>query len=281
MQCDKCGYDTRLVEGRCIHCYRRLGSGIATFPNVDDAEAERDELEMRYNREKTTSGHPEEVVSSFVDHLLSSRAVMRVDLKKAYRIALSDRLPTLTSYARYQTAKIRLGRRDDPWFPLRLKAEIDLFRGYGDDIEYAALTIDDHPLVRYGECVIEFDEHLIGHRATVFEWNTAAWYRDTPDAHDDATRSRGHRATWRDRFKLAYAKLARYLPLPLETAILARLLLAEGPTEADTLIEVNILGSITARTAKYFRIPKAYEGNHLYETIREHLTSIGVELRGD
>jgi hypothetical protein len=83
---------------------------------------------------------------------------------------------------------------------------------------------------------------MIAHRSTVFEMNSAAWWQQMTDKYG-TTLPTGYRAAWEDRGKLGYVKLSETLSPPVTEASVKAALLAEGPDEADTFIEVTSSGA--------------------------------------
>ena len=86
---------------------------------------------------------------------------------------------------------------------------------------------------------------MIGHRATVFETNTARWVDSNSGQLDVPA---GYQATWDQRHILGVAKLASQVSS--STTDLKALVLSCGATSADdNFIEVHILGGFTIRSA--------------------------------
>ena len=283
-KCVKCGYETPRANMHCIHCYWPMSSGTQTdfipeYPNTRDAEQEREDLDLRIAVTTAKIAHDAAFIADFESFVGHAHATINRWIDEVYRIVMHDESSLITTFEKQLAAGMRIWNRKSKWTALRVHAEVDLFPGYGDEIRYALLSPTRRGLPRYGDCSIVLRDDMIEHRATVFESNTAAWWERMTEAFGRAL-PRGYRAHWRDRARLAYVKLAETLKAPLTEDAVTKVLLAEGPDEADTFIEVNIFGSLTPRSAEEFTVPKAYEGSPLYDNVREKLESMGVTFQG-
>jgi hypothetical protein len=249
------------------------------YPNTRDAEQERQDFERRLAETTATIAHDAALIAEFEQIVSRAKPTINRAIDEVYRIVMHDESALLTTFEKQLKAGVRIWNRGSKWTALRLHAEVDLFPGYGDEIRYALLSPTRRGLPRYGDCSIVLREDMIEHRTTVFESNTAAWWERMTQQFGRRL-PRGYRAQWRDRARLAYIKLAALLTAPISDDSVNRLLLAEGPDEADTFVEVNIFGSLTPRSAEAFQIPRAYAGSPLYENVREKLDSMGVTFEG-
>jgi len=135
------------------------------------------------------------------------------------------------------------------WDRLRGLADWELFGSARDDVRFAALSTDGGWLENYGDVALELAEHMIAHRATVFEENSALFFERQRRSGVEPPVVAGHRARWSDRGKLALAKHAKDLDEASTEGGFSQLLLHCGATsEDDVFVEVHIYGSMTRRS---------------------------------
>jgi len=174
--------------------------------------------------------------------LAGSKAVINGRVELLERLASSDR-ELYSGYYQRLEAGIQ-APYGDLWDVLRTKADATLFPLFGKEIRFAALTLDGVGVHSFGECSLVLRESFIAHRTSVFEDNSAVFFRDR-----DYKLPPGYRATWKERAKLCVAKLAAALQAGMEFADFPGVLLQQGESpEEDRFVEVHIWGSVSRRT---------------------------------
>jgi hypothetical protein len=202
--CRNCSSEISDVQEKCFTCGWYAGP-----PNVRAAERqeERDALEERYNNaiEYAKADGSEHALRSFDENMRKTCAVINVDLDfLRYFITNDD-----AGYSSYEksvggeTRKPALSRNDRD----RRTIGAMLFGGNAEDIRYAALSLDGAGLKSFGPYAIKLREVAISDRATLLEDNSYHFIlkRNIKPRQDIPS---GHIATWRERHKLAVAKLA-------------------------------------------------------------------------
>src|SRR5262249_25079772 len=112
-----------------------------------------------------------DVLRSFETTAAATQAVLARPFADVERLASSERqlLPTY-----YQLLEAEARRPyGDRWDQLRRLADAGLFPGYERNIHFAALSADGSGLPSFGECSLLLRESMFGHRASVFEDNSA------------------------------------------------------------------------------------------------------------
>ncbi len=277
MNCPTCNNEIPLVAERCLHC-----AMPGLFPNVRAAAEpnERDALDRRVKKaiQDATSRGCEHVLNDLATALAGSQAVIARPLNEIQRLASSDKQGYATYY-QLTDAEVRLPDGDE-WNSLRRITDEALFPGYKDKIRFAALTLDGVGLSNYGDCSITLREHMIRHRTSVFEENTALFMkRHKVSIPDVAARIQGYRATWDDRVKVCIAKLAPKLTPALQATDHPRILLNQGATsDDDEFVEAHIFGSITARTIERVVVTAAKGRKSILRALSQQLMKVGAVL---
>lgn len=129
----------------------------------------------------------------------------------------------------------------------RLTVEGVMFGSYGENIRYAALSLDGAGLRSYGSYSLRFREVAINRRATLLEENSYVFVEKHGMTAGKEIPS-GYRSTWEEREKLALAKLAqRITPASSEGDFPGILLFSEGDYKTDDFIEIHIYGLLTLK----------------------------------
>jgi hypothetical protein len=269
--CDHCGNSIPLRWERCPHC-----ALPGLFPNVRAAEApaERKALARRYRRalrEAADRGAGEKV-AQFEEAVAGSKAVMARPVRELDRLIASDQ-ELIFSYYELLTGQFRLPHGNQ-WDGLRGVADEALFQGYREHIRFAALSLDGQGLWSYGECSFVLRDRMIGHRASVYEENSAV----SLEKHGYKPPT-GHRATWLERAKLGVAKLAGMIYLRTSRNHFAQLLLNAGKTsKEDRFVEVHVWGPMTIWSIERILVRKQRR-QALGKGLRERLKkAFGVKL---
>lgn len=268
--CDHCGNAIPLRWERCPHC-----ALPGLFPNVRAAEvpAERKALARRYRRAlraATTRGAGDKV-AQFEEEAAGSKAVMARPMRELDRLISSDQ-ELIPSYYGLLAGQVRLPHGNQ-WDGLRGIADEALFLGYKEHIRFAALSLDGQGLSSYGECSFVLRESMIGHRASVYEENSAVSLKRhayKPPA--------GRRATWLERAMLCVAKLASLIQPGTPRDRFAHLLLQGGETsKEDCFVEVHVWGSMTIWSIERILVRKQRRQG-ARKALQDRLKAFGVEL---
>lgn len=244
MSCPQCSSDVPSSETRCPHCGTAIG-----FPNVAAARLENEQkaLAERYSASlrRAEERGVGDVAGRFETAASKSDAVISRGIEEVLRLAKSD-LEVYGTFDKWLASGLRL-RDTDPLNRLRHIAEFLLFPGYGDDIRFAALSLDGRGPDNYGQFTLVLRESMIAHRASVFEENCLLWMLERDVRFKDmASLPLGFRATWEDRGKLAVTKVEARLCRDTSSEEFAGLLLMSGSTtRSDTFVETHIWGPFT------------------------------------
>ncbi|HEX6861236.1 MAG TPA: hypothetical protein VF414_00380 [Thermoanaerobaculia bacterium] len=255
---------------RCPHC-----ALPGLFPNVRAAEApaEREALGRRYRRalQVAIGRGAAEKVAHFEEAAASSKAVMARPARELDRLVSSDR-ELIPSYYGLLAGQMRLPHGNE-WDGMRGIADEALFPGYKEHIRFAALSIDGRGLSSYGECFFVLRDRMIGHRASVYEENSAISLKK-----HDYEPPRGHRATWSERARLCVAKLAGRIRVTTTRDQFSHLLLHAGrSSREDSFVEVHVWGPMTIRTIGRILVGKQRRPA-ARKALRDRLNGFGVEL---
>lgn len=220
------------------------------YPNVTFAQGsdERDSLEKRYQTamEDAAARGCQAIVLAFEEALAQSQAVMGTKLEKLMPVVRGDRDVVATFH---EVSRLRFSRTvpiGPDWDVVRPIAETILLGSVKliDRLHYAALSLDGRSLPNYGDVTIQFREHTIAHRASLFDDNSGVYvYRNGINF------PKGSRVAWPGRAKLCVAKLAAKIDAATHTEDFPNILLKSGATALDDeLVEVHIFGSMTFAT---------------------------------
>ena len=129
-----------------------------------------------------------------------------------------------------------------------------LFGAYAPEIRYAALSLDQKGLTSYGNCCLTLADITMEKSATVLEENSFDFVRKHQILPGDDI-PLGFRATWKQRYFLAIAKLAAKLTVKKQ-AISNLLLSSDGQRGNDQFMEVHIYGSFDKQAIESLALPK-------------------------
>ena len=125
----------------------------------------------------------------------------------------------------------------------RRTIEAMLFGGYAEQVRYAALSLESTGLTSWGPFAIKLREIAIADRATLLEDNSFKFVQKH-DIRPGGNIPQGYRSTWKERHKLAVAKLAKRISSStLEKEHAQILLSSTGDRKTDDFIEVHIYGT--------------------------------------
>lgn len=274
--CEPCGnpFSDRLTQ--CPHC----GRPAVAYPNVIDATRpqEREALALRVATAKAraTSRGVEGEVERLERELDRSQAVRTVRSHEVERLVSTDHAAMATYYRQLQGG-FRLPEASEggpDWDRLRRVAESAAFSTYADEIQFAALTIDDRWLSSYGDAALFLRDDCIAHRASVFEDNIVLWMQAQGMMWEVPP---GYRAPWEGRAALGVAKLADSVT---EHVDLGQLILHAGTsTSDDSMLEVHIHGSLTARSIASIAVQASRVSEQFRQELDERAAECGFAWR--
>lgn len=249
-----CEYDTGSPQ--CTACGRPAPAG-GTYPNVDLADAERGQLNARYEQvmQQAQLAGLEDVVNTFQNEILTrANLVTACGLEKISHLAERPG-NVFPVYANLVAARIRFPG-DDTNNTDRLVAEEATFPGFSRFISYAALSFDERGLSNYGNYFLFWRLDRIEHRTSLLEGNCLTFRRKNGIPLDSQDLPPGTRATWPERHKLAAVKCAGQLSADSKPEDYADILLISATnSNDDDFIEAHIWGPLTSQSlAKVLRI---------------------------
>jgi hypothetical protein len=275
--CEDCGSAIPSIDEKCSTCGWYAGP-----PNVRVVERETElyALEQRYQNaiEDAEGRGSYDHVKKFDEKMRMTCAVINVGFDFLHTFITNDKV-LYTTYnlgIKGQTRK-PANEQDDRH---RQKVEGTIFGAYGDHIRYAALSLDGAGVKSYGKCALKLREVAIIKRATLLE-NNSYDFIEKHDIKRGEGVPPGYRAIWKERHKLAVAKLAgRISSTTSETEYPKVLLFSEGKYETDDFVEVHIYGPFDANSIESVRgstSSKTKVELALCECIKEHLFNSGKE----
>jgi hypothetical protein len=240
---------------KCRHCHENIAEHVSDcpvcggdvgFPNVRAAQTptERGALAARYrkaHRDAIQRGC-ETKLNRFEKTVRHSKAVLCRSLEIVSRL-LSNDSELYATFHQQVHAHLRIPKNSE-LDRARLAVDATFFPYYYDEIRFAALSVDGRGLTGYGPCSIVLKDSMIAARTSVFEENTLIFCR----RHSIVVGSPptpGYRATWRERHRVAAAKLHLQLDAQTKQKDFSSILLKQGSRmEDDEFIEVHIYGSL-------------------------------------
>jgi len=270
IKCPNCGVENSLINKDCSCCGAPLG-----FPNVNECsqKEEVEALEKRYKKEieiAQKKGNEDKLVE-FEEEVQKSLAVTNVDLEYLYSLIVKS-----STYSNYQL--LTEGEARDYARPEadkeRLGVEGTIFGSYGRNLRYAALSTDGRGLKSYGDYTIILSDEAVRLRATLLEENSYSFVK----RHKILAGGKipvGYRAVWKDRQKLAVAKMAKKILLTNTPNYAKILLKSTGNRKKDEFIEVHIYGKINRESILSVR------GSSKNNSEKEKVEKIKEYLRGN
>lgn len=256
--CDYCTFEIPLEFRHCPHCCYGL-----QCPNVRNAKDDQPALEQRYQAALADARMRdcEPVVRQFESEVGTARAVLGTTLKKLLPVAKRER-DLFATY--YDLADLQFQRSPPSgWIDFnkrRPQAEVELLGSHKniDQLHYAALSLDGKSLPHYGDCTVWLREHMVAHRASFFQENSAVCFDKNGGKFPP-----GYRSTWDERAKLCVAKLASQLTTLTQSGEFPKLIVRAGkstspqPAIDDEFVEIQIFGEMTFKTFERVELPKA------------------------
>lgn len=248
------------------------------FPNVNECSQKEElkELGKRYKKKIESArdkGHQDKV-AEFEEEIKKSLAVINVDLDYLHSLIVRG-----AAYSNYQL--LTSGEARDFARPEadkeRLGVEGTIFGSYGKNIRYAALSVDGSGLKSYGDFTIILSDQGVRLRATLLEENSYNFVKRHKILAGNKI-PKGYRAVWKDRYKLAVAKLAEKALLTKKENYAIIVLKNTGNRKKDDFIEVHIYGRISKESLQAVRgnSKDAAEKDKI-EKIKEYLINSNKE----
>lgn len=273
--CAHCGFSVPAYVITCPHCAQPV-----PYPNVRAAEAERADLQARYDDviSDADARGVRAQVEEFEEATRASRAVFNRYPDELYTLAKDEKNFHATFYHR---RPVKLPDGDD-WDLKRRVADDMFFTNYAEDVGFAALTLDSTGVLNYGNCSIILKDSMISHRASVFVENTVSHIVNERIVAGDPL-AKGLRAIWDERARLCVVKLGGKITSATLPAGYAGLVIHQGASGAeDDFIEVHIFGEITVKTFEEVTLPEmgrlSRRERDKLKGIREKLLKHGVKV---
>lgn len=277
--CPECGAKVNWTMDRCPKCRHDMG-----FPNVREVgcSKELDGLGRRHREALDTASknNAQERVSAF-EAAVASQSWAVINCWPSFLAEfLEDNRTLYSSYKLQVDAETRkaASMKNDKQ---RCGTEGILFGSYAGDIRYAALSLDGVGLVSYGSCSITISRATCEASATLLEENSYAFVRNHTILPGDDIPP-GYRALWRDRHRLAVAKLAPKITPRTQNHAFKRLLLkSDGNKEGDEFLEIHLHGAFDNQSIDAVSAPRPEnaprgERNDL-KRIRDQITKSGKQ----
>ncbi|KAA0970328.1 hypothetical protein FPY71_07325 [Aureimonas fodinaquatilis] len=215
--------------------------------------------------------------TQFGDEVAKSKVVMTRNLGPLDKIVSNGNLAMTTFYQQF-----RAGERqpeDNKWDRTREAADSTINPHYHDQLHFAALSLDGIGVKYYGSFHVEFKEHVIEQRSSVFEENPSLFLKKHAIVVGDLP-PRGYRADWQSRHLLAQAKLYAQITSATKVETYPAILMDQRDGFDADFVEVHIFGSLNRNSISKViatTLPKGPE-RHIWRNVKRHLENIGVEV---
>jgi hypothetical protein len=280
VNCRQCGENVPASVRSCPSCQEDVG-----FPNVRAAETreEKAALQIRLSHAETSAKtrNCDAILRDFGKAVLLSKAVFCRNLGVVSSLVSSDSA-LYTNFYKQIDGEIRLPE-DNRFDRGRSAVDGTLFPNYHKNICFAALSLDNVGLTRYGAYSIVLKEKMVFQRAAVFEENSFTFCQTKHRIIVGEQIPPGYRAIWKDRGELAMAKLHSAIQPTTRPEQYPGILLHSGTNprvDDDDFIEVHIWGAIhrTAIERIVGPRPKSREDKVLWKSLETKLKAVGAVL---
>ncbi|HER26149.1 MAG TPA: hypothetical protein ENI69_03475 [Rhodospirillales bacterium] len=278
-RCPSCEAKVNWAMDRCPKCKHDMG-----FPNIREVGCsnELDKLDSRHRKalDDAAKNNAQDRVSAF-EKVLASQSSAVINCSPSFLAGfLEDNRILYSTYKLQVDAETRkaASMNDDRQ---RHGTEGTLFGSYAGDICYAALSLDGAGLVSNGPCSVTISETTCEASATLLEENSYTFVRNRNILPGDDI-PLGYRALWRDRHKLAVAKLAHKVTPGTQDHTFKHLLLeSDGNKENDEFLEIHLYGPFDNQSIDAVSAPRPEnapnkEKNDL-RRIRDQITKSGKQ----
>jgi len=209
------------------------------YPNVRQAETEEEFLSgrLREAEARATQRQCLGQLNALREDVKKSVAVIVTNPNKAYAL-LNDPSELYTTFYRVVASGTRMPRPN--WFDqVRGVADELLFPNYREYISFAALSLDGVGSSHYGNVHLVLADFAIRERATAFEENSLLFCeKHRLGVHEKI--APGHRSTWKQRDRLAVAKLEPKLSPTTQPEDFSGIVLSREEAFDGDFIEVHI-----------------------------------------
>jgi hypothetical protein len=243
--------------------------------------AERGILVQRYQEIHAAAGRngPADGVQRLKAELDTTRAVATTVLGWA-RLFFEREDPLYSSYS----GAVR-GRARAPALPhddaRRRAVDNALYAGYGEEMTFAALSVDGLGLSSYGLIHMELSDEAIARRATVFEENSFT-FTEKLKLPTGSLVPAGYLSLWHDRYMIGVIKLAaKVTNATSRSDIVSLVLWSEGDRSTDEFIEVHIYGTYSHKAVKKVRGPAGSEDPDDHNDLAKLRRLVGIDFWED
>ncbi len=234
MECINCKTDiSKSQERSCPTCGHDIG-----YPHIREVNQKEEiqALERRYQQAKSTAevNKTSQALNKFEDYVKNACAIINIHIDFLYNFVTNDK-DLYSTYDLQVKGQVRkpADKQDDH---NRKTAEAILFGSYGENIRYAALSIDGTGVKSYGPFAIKLRNIAIENRTVLLENNSFDLLKKR-----QLSIQAGYRATWKEKYKLAAAKHADEISVDFTKNDCAGILLfSEGNFDTDRFIEVHL-----------------------------------------
>lgn len=270
IKCPDCGFENPFVNEKCSCCGMFLG-----FPNVNDCsqKEELEALEKRYKEKveyAAKKGHEKKRIE-FEEAVKKSVAVINVNLNYLHSLIVGKN----TLYSTYQLQIEGESRELAPteFDKERMGIEGTLFGSYGKNIRYAALSLNGTGLTSYGDFTLILFDTAVRKRSTLLEENSYNFIRRHKILAGGEI-PQGYRTVWKDRHKLAVAKLIEKVLLTNKDNYAKIVLFSTVNRKKDEFIEVHIYGKLNEASIQAVRgTSESVSEKNIIGRIKDYLTN--------
>lgn len=278
MNCPECKTVVPESFRSCPACETDIG-----FPNVRVA-AKSENIEALNKRvdEACISAKArkcDNLLKQFGEAVHSSKAVLCRPIGTVSALMKSDNALVNTYYQQIHS-KQRLPE-NNIYDAIRSSVESKLFPNYHEHIHFAFLVLNNTVLEHYGNCGLVLLDRAIQERATVFEENAS----DFLEKHSITVKQQipeGYRATWKERYLLAMAKLHPKIDSTKTMGDFPQVLFEKSAREgeSDDFIEVHIYGTIHRKSVERVlaKTPRERVDKLLLKSLGSLLSKDGIAL---
>jgi hypothetical protein len=273
--CPNCGSEYDRSAEVCSACGEHLG-----YPNVRAAadSKETEALVARYDIavEGAILRSAGSIIHAFEEAASQSKAVVNVNVFVLREFSTDKK----TLYTNYQLAVSAQTRKAAEEEMDRQRRAVDaiLFGVYAEKLRYAALSMDGRGLTSYGAYTIILRDVSVSKRSSLLEENSFAFVEHHGIKPGDPL-PLGFRAVWKNKEKLAVAKLADFVTSDMKSDQFPRLMLySDGERKNDRFIEIQIFGTFNSDAIEAVRgrsVGKNTAEIVVAVVVKEHLIGAG------
>jgi hypothetical protein len=273
--CPTCGREIPRDSRVCPYDQTDVG-----YPNVraahDPVEVAALDGRVALGRASAAAQNATAELGAFSDAVATSRAVMNRSLG-TLQSWVNDSNPLFLTFHQQVRAGGRLVN-DDVWDQQRTSAENTINPNYFEHLHFAALSLDNTGLARYGPYCIVLRDNLIAHRSSVFEENAFFFCRHHAIISGHPAPP-GYRAPWGRKSELAIAKLGGKIRAAMVTGDFPDILMGNQRDAPDCdFIEVHIYGPIHTAAIQHVSgpVPANPADRVLWGQTKRKLSALGA-----